>query len=357
METRNDSVLEHKTIDLTIKLLLIVILLVWCVMIILPFVVPVLWGVILAITLFPLYKKLLKLMRGKRALASTITTLILLLLLIIPSVWLIASVVESAGSLIASLRDHTLAIPPPNEKIAGWPIIGQPIYDTWLSLTTNIEGLIKQYSSQIIMIGDKFLGALRSVVTNFLMLTLSIIISGILLANSEKSEKSAGVLASRLGGKSGEEVISLIVFTTRNVAKGILGVAFIQFILLGAAFIVAGIPLAGLWAVLVLLLGIIQLPAGIITIPVIIYLYTARDPIPATLWSALILVLSLADNILKPWLMGMGAPVPMLVIFLGAIGGMIMSGFIGLFTGAIILSIGYKFATIWLKGGEQEKQL
>ncbi len=186
------------------------------------------------------------------------------------------------------------------------------------------------------------------------MMILSIVISGIMLANTEKSEKSSVNFASRLMGSEGNEIISMIVLTIRNVAKGILGVAFIQFVLMGTAFILAHIPFAGLWALLVLLFAIVQLPVGIIAIPVIIYLYSAREPLPATLWSVIILLLGLLDNVLKPWLMGKGAPVPMLVIFIGAIGGMIMSGFIGLFTGAIILSLGYKLAQ-YLDAGEIER--
>jgi predicted PurR-regulated permease PerM len=356
MEDREEKNIigESKSIDLIIRIMLIAVLFVWCIMIILPFVIPVLWGIILAITLYPLYKKLLNLLKGKKVLASTITTSILLILLIVPLVWLISSVVDSSRQFITSLREHTLVIPQPKTSVADLPLIGEPVYNTWLMLTTNIEGVIKQYSDQIIAAGDKFLGAIKSVASNFVLLIFSIVISGILLASSEKSEKSMMSLAGRIGGAKGTEFIDLIVLTIRNVAKGILGVAFIQFILLGAAYVIAGVPFAGLWAIFVLLLSIVQLPSGIVSIPVMIYLFTVREPLPAVLWSVLIIVLSLSDNILKPWLMGMGAPVPMIVIFLGAIGGMIMSGFIGLFTGAIILSLGYKLATIWMDGGSQE---
>jgi predicted PurR-regulated permease PerM len=272
----------------------------------------------------------------------------MLLVLIIPAVWLIASVVESAGQLIIALRENTLIIPQPKASVADWPLIGKPVYNGWMMVATNIGAVIEQYSDQLIKFGEKFLGAFKSVASSFLMLIISIIISGVLLAGSEKSVKSISGFAARIGGERGEEFIDLIVLTIRNVAKGILGVAFIQFILLGAVFIAAKIPFAGLWALFVLLFAITQLPAFIVTVPVIIYLYSAREPIPATLWSVLIILAGLSDNFLKPWLMGMGAPVPMLVIFLGAIGGMIMSGFIGLFTGAIILSLGYKLVTIWL---------
>jgi predicted PurR-regulated permease PerM len=350
MKTNQESELpnEGKSIDLTIKLLLIVILLAWCVMIILPFLIPILWGIILAITLFPLYERLLKLLKGKKALASAIITGILLVLLIAPSVWLISSMVEGVQQVISSIRDHGLVIPSPDPRVAEWPVIGGPVHDTWQLLTSNIEAAIKSYREQILLVGDKFLGVIKSVASNFLMLILSIIISGILLVHTEKSEKSTRLFASRLTGKSGEEFKTMIVLTIRNVAKGILGVAFIQFVLVGASLVFANVPFAGLWALLVLLFAIVQLPVGIVAIPVIIYLYSARQPLPATLWSVLIFLFSMSDNILKPWLMGKGAPVPMLVIFLGAIGGMIMSGFIGLFTGAIVLSLGYKLVTLWL---------
>jgi predicted PurR-regulated permease PerM len=346
---------EKKSINLTIKLLLIVILLAWCVMIILPFVVPILWSIILAITLFPLYRRLEKLLKGRKALSSIIITGILLLVLIVPSVWLISSIVDSSKQFITSLRDQTLVIPPPNPRVAEWPLIGKPIYGAWQMLTANIVTAIQTYREQILLVGDKFLGTIKSVASNFFIMILSIIISGILLVHTEKSEKSSINFANRLLGKSGEEFKDMIVLTIRNVAKGILGVALIQSVLLGACFITANIPFAGLWALLALLFAIVQLPVGIVAIPVVIYLYSAKEPLPATLWSVLIILFSISDNFLKPWLMGKGAPVPTLVIFLGAIGGMIMSGFIGLFTGAIILSIGYKLAMIWMGGDMQEE--
>jgi predicted PurR-regulated permease PerM len=326
-------------------------------MILLPFVIPVLWGIILAITLHPLYHKLLNLFKGRKGLAGAVLTVILLLLLIVPFVWLISSAVGSTKEFITALRDQTLVIPPPKPNVANWPIIGDPIYNAWQLLTTNMESAITQYREQILNIGDKFVGTIRSVTSNFLMMVLSFIISGIMLVNSDKSEKSTIILASRLSGGSGEDFISLIVVTIRNVAKGILGVAFIQFVLIGACLILAKVPLAGLWAIIVFLFAMVQLPVGIIAIPIVIYLYSANDPLPATIWSILILLFALSDAVLKPILMGKGAPVLMLVIFLGAIGGMIMSGFIGLFTGAIVLSIGYKLAGKWISAGIQEEKL
>jgi predicted PurR-regulated permease PerM len=66
------------------------------------------------------------------------------------------------------------------------------------------------------------------------------------------------------------------------------------------------------------------------------------------------LIVGVSDNILKPIMLGKGAPVPMLVVFLGAIGGFMSTGFIGLFTGAIILSVGYKLLQAWLNGSAEK---
>ncbi len=299
---------EKQSIDLTIKLLLIVSLLAWCIMILLPFLIPILWGSIMAITLYPFYTRLVKLLKGKKALASSLITALLLIILIVPFVWLVSSVIGSARDLLAALRENTLVIPPPNPKVANWYLIGEPLYNAWKNLNLNLEATILKYSTQLISIGDRFLGVVKSVASNFILLLLSMVISGIFLVNTEKSHTSAVSFAKRLTGQGGEDFIQMIVLTIRNVAKGILGVAFIQFVLMGAVLIAAKVPFAGLWALLVLLFAIVQLPVGIVAIPVIIYLYSAREPLPATVWSVLLLLLGLLDNVLKPWLMGKGAP-------------------------------------------------
>ncbi|UKJ06799.1 AI-2E family transporter [Solitalea lacus] len=347
-ELENNSSLEKKVIDLSLKLILILILVAWCAMIILPFITLVLWAVILAITIYPMYKHLLKLLNGKKAFASTAVTIILLCILLIPAILMIGAIVDEAKELKTAFVNKTLVVPPPNPKVAEWPLVGKEIYKAWSSLSTNLESAIVTYHDQILEVGQKIVGAMRSVFSNIMMFTFSIIIAGIFLAYSDESEKSTNAFAKRLVGSKGDEFNKLVIQTIRNVSKGILGVAFIQFVIMGACFMLAGVPLAGLWAILVFLIALIQLPGAIVAIPVIIYIYSVKEPVPATIWAIIILLCGLSDNVLKPLLMGKGAPVPMIVIFLGAIGGFMLSGFIGLFTGAVVLSLGYKLSGIWI---------
>jgi predicted PurR-regulated permease PerM len=107
-------------------------------------------------------------------------------------------------------------------------------------------------------------------------------------------------------------------------------------------------PMAGLLVVVTLIVAIAQIPLLLVTIPMVVWLFVVKAPLAAALWSVFLILVGSLDNILKPIFMGKNADVPMLVVFLGAIGGFIAFGFLGLFLGSIILSLGYKLYFAWL---------
>ena len=140
-----------------------------------------------------------------------------------------------------------------------------------------------------------------------------------------------------------------------SVSNGILGVALIQSILAGLGFMVAGVPAAGLWALLCLILSIAQIGLFPIVIPIIIYLFYTADTFTAVAFLIWSISVGLLDSILKPILLGRGVKTPMAVIFIGAIGGLLSSGVIGLFIGAVILALGYDLFLLWLSDSSSER--
>ena len=343
---------EKKTIDLFIKLIMVALLITWSVMIVLPFAMTLLWGVILAITLYPLFKIVLRLVRGKKAVASCMITIVLLCIILVPSIFMITSIIDEIKGFKEAIDSKTVVIPPPNAKVADWPIVGKKIYNAWSLLNSNLESGVVKYKAQIVSATQKFVGAMRGLFSNIMMFSLSIIIMGVLFAYGDSVKKAIGMFMKKLLGNKSQEYTIVVIQTVRNVAKGILGVAFIQFVIMGICFVLAGVPFAGVWALLVFVLALVQLPGALVAIPVIVYIYSVKEPLPATLWAVIILICGLSDNVLKPLLMGKGAPVPMLVIFIGALGGFMLSGFIGLFTGAIVLSLTYKLAGMWMQNND-----
>ena len=130
--------------------------------------------------------------------------------------------------------------------------------------------------------------------------------------------------------------------------RGVIGVAIIQSVLAGLGMLVAGVPGAGIWALLILILAVMQLPPTIILIPVILYVFAVESTTVAVLFMIWSLLVGFSDNVLKPLLMGRGSRTPMLVLFMGSLGGFIAGGILGLFIGAVVLSMGYTVFMAWL---------
>ncbi len=346
-----NQTMRFPLIDTIIKILVLFGLIAWCVGIILPFLEPVIWGAIIATALHPFFARVKRRVGNRNILAGVLLTLMMLVILLLPTALLVRSLVEGVQSLAVQFRNQTLVIPPPDPSVAGWPLIGKPISEIWLLASQSLESAVTTYREPLSRLGMTVLGPLGGFGRSLFMFLVSVIIAGVFLVKADASAGFVRKLIHRLAGERGEEMLPVTGATVKNVAKGILGVAFFQFLTAGTVFVLAGVPLAGIWALAVLVFAIVQLPSAIVILPVMIYLFSAIELLPAILWTIALLLIALSDNVLKPLLMGKGSSVPMLVIFLGAIGGFIFSGLIGLFTGAIVLSVGYTLMVHWLGEG------
>ena len=275
-------------------------------------------------------------------------TFIFLIILIVPTVLLTDTLIDGLKMLAEKIRDGSLTIPPPPENLGNLIIIGQPLAKFWLLASENIHSALQQLTPVLKVIGSWLLSAAAGAGIAILHFVVAIIIAGVLLANSRGGNRTARAITHRLADEKGADFADLAEATVRSVANGILGVAVIQSLLAGLGFMVAGVPAAGLWALLCLILSIAQIGTAPILIPVIIYLFYTAETFTAVAFLIWCIPLSLLDNILKPILLGRGLKTPMAVIFVGAIGGLLSSGVIGLFIGAVILALGYELFLLWL---------
>lgn len=339
---------DNPVIHYTIQLLALGLLLVWCFKILEPFITLLVWGSVLAITLYPLHKILTNKLKGRNAWSAILITLLMLAIIIGPAVWLLLGTLDELREVGTAYRAGELTIPPPTESVKEWPVIGSTVYGYWSDASKNLTALVSSHSEEVKSVLLKLFSLFKSTASGVVLFTLSIIVSGVLLAYAKPASASVKNLLIKIAGKSGENMTDAAELTVRNVAKGVLGVAVIQSILAGIGFVLAGIPLAGLWIVICLILAIVQIGIMPVSLGVIIYIWGAADTMTATILTIWMIFVGVIDNILKPIMLGKGAPAPMLVVFLGAIGGFIFSGFIGLFTGAIVLTLGYKLINGWL---------
>jgi predicted PurR-regulated permease PerM len=231
-------------------------------------------------------------------------------------------------------------------------VIGDPLADVWTAASEDLQGTLHKYQSQVASVGSRLAGALGGLAMTVLQFVISFIIAAVFLVSASSSKDAATKVATRLAGDDGVAFVRLSELTIRSVAQGVLGIAVIQALASGVGLALAGVPGASLWALVVLFLAIIQLPPLFVMGPAMVYVFGNASTTTAVIFMVYGLIVSGSDTFLKPLLLGRGVDVPMLVILLGAIGGMMLSGIIGLFVGAVVLALFYQLMVAWLDDGE-----
>lgn len=350
----NNNDFTKNTIEAAIRLGLLIFLAIYCFNIIKPFFMPVLWGIIIAVAIYPLFIKLKAMLGDKNKLASIVYTVMTLALLITPTVMISNSVIDTSSILSEKYEQGVLEIPPPNESVKGWPLIGEKAYALWSQASDDLENTLIKYEAETKKVGKTIIAGAAGAAGTILQFVLSIIISGILLANGDGAYKFTVKLFSRLTDiNTGKEYTDLAKATIRSVAQGVLGVAMIQASFSALGMMIMDVPAWGLWTMAILVLAIAQLPPLLVLGFVSAYVFSVAETTPAVIFLIYCLIISASDSFLKPMFLGRGMETPMLVILLGAIGGMMMSGIIGLFVGAIILALGYELFMKWLNDSEE----
>ena len=335
-------------IEIALRLGLLLVLLLWGLQIILPFVDMLAWAAIIAIALYPLHLKLRTLLGNRKNLAATLLTLSAIAILVVPVVQVTIASVDSSRELAEQWREGTLHVPRPSEKVKEWPLIGNKVYAGWMDASQNLKATIVKFEPELKELGGKLLGIVASTGGTILKFVFSFIVAGVLMATADATSNFTGRLGRRLLGEQGQDYASLIVKTIRSVAQGVLGIAIIQSLAAAVALVIMDVPLAALWAAAVLIFAIVQLPTILVLGPLMVWSFSAYDTTAATIFTVWLLFVGFLDNILKPLLLGRGVEIPMLVILIGAIGGMIASGIIGLFVGAVVLALIYRLFIAWM---------
>jgi len=341
-------------IEIAIRLGVIFLILAWCLQILTPFIGVIAWGAIIAVAVYSPFLKLVEKLGGRKKLAVTLIAVLGIAVILLPVIGLSISMIESANTIGDQISTGKVEITPPSESVREWPLIGEKTYAVWQQASVNLAATLEKYPNELTAVGKKLLGAAKGVGAGVLQFVISMLIAAAFLAGADAASRAMHKLAARLAGEHGEPLLALSTATIRSVAVGVIGIAFIQAMLGGLGMMFAGVPAAGLLAIVILVLAIAQLPPLVVLLPVIIYVFSAESTTVAVIFMVWSLLVSMSDAVLKPMFLGRGVDAPMLVILLGAIGGMITSGIVGLFIGAVILALGYKLLRVWVEWGNSD---
>jgi predicted PurR-regulated permease PerM len=349
LRTLRQLLSADEIVQLVIRLGLLGLLILWAFLIIRPFVPILTWSAVLAVAFYPVFAWLAKRLGGRPRSASAVLTLVTLGIVIGPAAWLGLSAVEGIKDLAGQIGTGDLALQAAPERIKSWPLVGPQLYELWNQAYTNIRAVLREVTPYLKPLAGMMLSFAGNTGIGMLQFLLSVFVAGFLLPYGPQLVAALRGFLARIVPDQSEHFLELAGATIRAVSQGVIGVAIVQALLAGIGFKLAAIPGAGLLAIIVLLLSIVQIGAAIVLFPVTIWIWMDKDVTVALLLTVYLVIVGLLDNVLKPLVMGRGLTTPTLVILVGVIGGTLAHGIIGLFIGPIILSVAWELAAAWIR--------
>jgi len=338
---------SEEVIHIAIRLALLAGLIYWSFVLLSPFIPILLWSVVLAVALYPAYDWLSAHL-GRPRIAAILVTLTLLAVFLGPAAWLGIGLVEGLRNVSDQLTSGNLSIPTPPDSVKSWPVVGATLYDYWQMASVNLASAFREAAPYLKPLAGPVLAIAGSAGTGTLMFLAAVVISGFLFPYGPPLAAASQRALTRIVADRSESFLALAGATIRTVLQGVIGVAAIQALLAGIVLKIAGVPNASVLAFAVLVLGIIQIGALPILLPVVIWAWMVKDVGTAVLITIFLAIVGISDNALKPLFMGRGLSTPVVVIFIGVIGGTLAHGIVGLFIGPIILAVAWELMMAWI---------
>ncbi len=318
-----------------------------------PFLGAVIWAVMIVIPTWPAMRRVQKAAGGKRWVAVTVMSVALLAVLIVPLFTAVGTIISHADDIAGfAKRLPEVKLPPPPAWVAGLPFVGQKVADLWSETAAQgLESLAADAGPYARAIGGWLLAKVGGLGSLFLQFLLTVIASAVLYAQGEEAAHYALRFGQRLAGKQGEDAMLLSAQAIRGVALGVVVTALIQALIAAVGLFVAGVPLATLLTAVVFLLSVAQVGGALVLLIPVAWLYWSGQPGWGTFLLVIFGITATIDNFIRPILIKRGADLPLLLIFIGVIGGLVAFGLIGIFVGPVVLAVTYTLLLTWLDKG------
>ena len=295
--SEEDRAFQERVTQAVIRLALLAFLAYLCLQVLAPFINPIIGGIVIAIALHKPYDRVTAWVGGRKGLSAAILVGAILLAIIVPTVALGANLVDTAADLSDTFEPEDIEVPPPPEGVADWPLVGKRVYSIWSNASRNLESVLVKASPYLKDIGLWMIETMGNLGFGLAMFIIAIVIGGALLPVRERGVALSHRVGTIVAGRRGPELADLVAESVQSVIRGVIGVAVIQAVAAGLGMLAVGVPGAGLWALLLLILAVMQLPTLLVLLPVIVYVWSANSTVPAVLFTIWALAVGGSDNI------------------------------------------------------------
>lgn len=315
-----------------------------------PFLAAFIWAVMIVVPTWSVMLSFQNAFGGRRWAAVAVMSVLILAGLFVPLLTALGTLLSHVDDITRWAKEaKTLEIPPPPAWVAGLPFIGERAARLWQDVAVQgVESLsthVAPYAREVIRWLATKIGTMGAL---FLQFLLTVVAAAVLYARGEVAADYALRFGARLAGEPGESAIRLSGQAIRGVALGVVVTALLQALIAGVGLAIAGVPFTALLTAIAFLLAVAQLGAALVLVPAIVWLYWIGSPGWGTFLVVVAILTSSVDNIVRPILIKRGADLPLLLIFVGVVGGLIGFGLVGIFVGPVILAVSYTLLRAWL---------
>ena len=327
----------HRGCDDLIIALLIGGLLLLSYVVLRPFLVPVIWALILAYVTWPLYVKLRTAMRAPVTVSALTMTMLLTIAFVVPIVWLTTLMRHEAAGAYDVLTSYLARQPRLPASIQNIPLLGDWLQDLLQRMGSDPKTEIARWT-------DQSLGEIRTLIggvgRNLAKIFFSLLTAFFVYRNGEQLAQQVREVLERIVGERIHGYISAIGDTTSAVVYGIVLAALAQGVLAGLGYWIAGLKAPALLGAITTIVALIPFGAPLVWASAGIWLLiTDRTGagIGLLLWGAL--AVSWVDNLIRPLVISNATRIPFLLVMFGVLGGIAAFGLVGLFVGPVILAV------------------
>ena len=338
-----------RRLERIISVVILLTLLGGCFLVLRPFLSALLWAAVLCFSTWPIYKRLLWLVRGHRTLAALLMSILMIVVVLLPFVVIAAAVGDNVRDLTTAANEWINAgVPSPPHWLGKIPLFGHGAVEHWQALASDRARLIEESKKLIEPLSVTLLVIGKIVGSGLVALALSILIALFFFRDGESLAQNLDAMIERIAGDRGHRLLTLAGATVRGVVYGILGTALVQSVMAGIGFLIAGVPGAGMLALLTFFLSVVPIGPPLIWVPATLWLFHEGQ----TGWAIFMFLwgigVSSIDNVVKPWLISQGSDMPFILILFGVLGGALAFGFIGVFLGPVLLAVVYRIIAEWV---------
>jgi len=318
-----------------------------------PFLSAFVWALILSMVFYPLYSRLLRWTRGRATVASILGLLCVLVSLALPGFVVLANLGPEVGKIYGDLAK------------VDWPAKSQALVQSldtvglqdlmarWGVTPQDLERVVREGLASAVQGLNRFIlsavGSLLQNTAGFLAQCFFVLFCLFFFFRDGAAYADRVVEFLPLQAGHRDEIMGNLSRMVSSVVRAMFVGALAQGVLAGVGFAVAGVPLPILLGLATAVGSFVPvLGAAIVWIPVSVYLLLVHQTSAAVLlalWG--LLAVGSIDNVLKPMIIGGGAKLPVLLIFFTTLGGIKLYGFLGVFLGPLILSLGLAFLAIY----------